>query len=512
MRILTIKVECGKFSRSHYNGYLNRNHRKPLLGLDKVVSVVKNEIIWTSGKVCELFSINNEVLTIFPSIKTNIKTYSLSHVLPIVLDQNVGLIYLCKNTFKVLSPGKIGPSLNGKANTKTCDYNRRVSTEDRKLRLEHGKVTNERSVTKKVFEGVRNKSGKHIVDLDLLKLCGDIHPNPGPSKRMLIGTYNVRGASDRNKLKRLLNYAAQNCKSYDRFIYSLQETHLTEKRRSEIQYGWRGEFVLSPGESNSRGVLTLFSTNFFSRILYSVGVGDPNGRATWVIGEFCGFIQLFVSVYAPNSGRNAEFYTSLTHKIVVLSKQYNVSHVYVSGDLNIDLSANITCKKMKKLANSVKKDLKKVGIVEISDKYIPTWNHGNKFSCLDYILTNKHLAKLCKSYKTQWGIDKSDHAAVECVLDLEIKKGPGLFRPDTSFLDVPELCSQFRLELNEAANQLLNEWDPHNRLEYLKMSIRTLLGEYSKRFINEVNRNLSLTRLEINKIQDLRIKMFAPSF
>ena len=30
----------------------------------------------------------------------------------------------------------------------------------------------------------------------LLACCGDVHPNPGPNKKILIGTYNVRGFRD----------------------------------------------------------------------------------------------------------------------------------------------------------------------------------------------------------------------------------------------------------------------------------------------------------------------------
>jgi hypothetical protein len=147
----------------------------------------------------------------------------------------------------------------------------------------------------------------------LIILSGNVHVNPGPNtKKMLIGTYNVRGASDKNKTKRLLNYIASK-HQYDRMIYSFQETHITEKRRSELHFSWRGDFVLSPGNSNSRGVLTCFTHKSFDSILYKFG--DPNGRSTWIVGEYDKKTELFVSVYAPNNGRNKEYYVGLMKEV-----------------------------------------------------------------------------------------------------------------------------------------------------------------------------------------------------
>jgi hypothetical protein len=70
----------------------------------------------------------------------------------------------------------------------------------------------------------------------------------------------------------------------DRFIFSLQETHLNIKDLSLVQALWREGTILSPSTGKARGVLTMFSNNLFDNLLHTSGT--PDGRITCVIGEF----------------------------------------------------------------------------------------------------------------------------------------------------------------------------------------------------------------------------------
>ena len=343
----------------------------------------------------------------------------------------------------------------------------------------------------------------------LILLSGDIETNPGPSKNILIGTYNVRGSSDKLKTKRLLNYVASNFKN-DRVIYSFQETHISENRRYEIEYGWRGEFILSPGNTNARGVLTLFNSTFFEKILFKFG--DPNGRLTWIVGTSNGATELYASLYAPNNGKNKEFYLAFFKQLNKISNQYNVDNVYISGDLNIDLTSSNT-RTDRKIVNAVKKELSKHKLKISTDKsksVIATWNHGDKFSCIDYIIVSKHLFSSIKKHSTIWGVDKSDHAAVEVSMDLNCEKGRGLFRPDSTFLDDRDSNSNFRNDLILLSAQIEPQWDPHKQLEFFKVCIRTLLDSYSKTFNNGLNRQLDQTRIELNKLKNLKQDFLLP--
>jgi len=357
------------------------------------------------------------------------------------------------------------------------------------------------------FSPISNSLVKiHNPFLFLILLCGDIHPNPGP--KTFIGTFNVRGASDKVKTKRLLNYAASLSKNFDRFIYSFQETHINDTRKNEIEYAWRGEFILSPGQTNARGVLTIFNSSFFDRILYKHA--DRDGRTTWLAGDIDGVSELFVSVYAPNSGKNKLFYTSLFKQIRLISEQYNIVNTYISGDFNIDLLVSAKGNNGR-ISKEFHKELKRTKLDFIKDKYKVSWNHGSKFSTLDYIFLSRHLSKFITSYSTTWGVDKSDHAAIELTIDTGRSRGKGMFRPDCTFLDSPELSSQFRVELADLCSQIDSNWNPHHRLEFVKVCIRTLLTTYSKNFTNTLNRNLELTRSELNKLMSFKANLTNPS-
>jgi hypothetical protein len=173
----------------------------------------------------------------------------------------------------------------------------------------------------------------------------------------------------------------------------------------------------------------------------------------------------------------------------------------------VDIQAPITQgRNGNRIRRTILKELKKLKLQIITDKSsvsnqpCNTWNHGDKFSTYDFIIVSNHLTKFNNNFDTLWGIDKSDHAAIELTLVLDISKGPGLFRPDSSFLDKPELALEFRNELKDLLDQAPCEWNPHDKLEFTKVSIRTLLGVHSKRYLNNLNSTLNNVRTELNNL------------
>ncbi len=98
----------------------------------------------------------------------------------------------------------------------------------------YGKIKIQTLIGHIIFKSAQLKEKNSSLNLEwalvcirllLILLSGNVHVNPGPNKRLLIGTFNARGLSDKIKTKRLLNYIAN--KRFDRVIYSLQETHMT---------------------------------------------------------------------------------------------------------------------------------------------------------------------------------------------------------------------------------------------------------------------------------------------
>ncbi len=86
-----------------------------------------------------------------------------------------------------------------------------------------------------------------------------------------------------------------------------------------------------------------------------------------------------------------------------------------------------------------------------------------------------------------------------------------MFRPDSGFLDFPELAEVFRSELKELIDQAPYEWNPHDKLEYTKVSIRTLLGVHSKKYLNSLNSKLNDIRIELDKLIKFKQSLLMPS-
>jgi len=195
----------------------------------------------------------------------------------------------------------------------------------------------------------------------------DIETNPGP--KLTIGTYNVRGCNNYPKLKLLTSHVFSNYKQ-DRVIFSFLESHVDHNKDKLISMLWRGGHIISPGMGNARGVLTLFSSNLFDNTILSSSTDD--GRSTWLVGNYNNTIELFVTLYAPNSGKNLEFYRAFFNKLIALKNRYDVENIYICGDLNIVLRSGISSGR----ANTLYENR----IVKFFEQQLKNLNLGNLMS------------------------------------------------------------------------------------------------------------------------------------
>ncbi len=346
-------------------------------------------------------------------------------------------------------------------------------------------------------------------NLELLKCCGDVELNPGPTGKLLVGSYNVSGCKNYSKLKRLMTWLFKLRKA-DRFIFSLQETHLSNNELPLIQSLWREGIVLAPSTGKARGVLTLFSNNLFENILFTSGT--PDGRITVTIGNYDSKIDMFISLYSPNSGKNAEFYSSFFAKVNGLVLKYDVDNVYLSGDFNLVLSGAVSSNRSqsfyeKKLCNIITSELTSLHLEAISDITKPTWNRKDKFSTLDYIFGPKSVANGRTESKTLWALDKSDHAAILVTIEFDLDKGRGMLRPNLAFLESVDLRPVFEAELFVLLNQTNNDWDPHTKLEFAKMSIRSKVIEYSLKHRKQVDDKHAQIMSDIERAKGLKLSI-----
>jgi hypothetical protein len=108
--------------------------------------------------------------------------------------------------------------------------------------------------------------------------------------------------------------------------------------------------------------------------------------------------------------------------------------------------------------------------------------------------------------ETNWSFEKSDHAAVSCSLNIEekVKKGPGIARLNGRLLDNEELKESIRKKIEELAGQIIPSWNPHIKLEYMKMSIRSAFADVASE-INRTKKNeISELEIQINSLNRLR--------
>ena len=69
-----------------------------------------------------------------------------------------------------------------------------------------------------------------------------------------------------------------------------------------------------------------------------------------------------------------------------------------------------------------------------------------------------------------WAFESSDHATISIEMNFDkISMGPGIFRMNPTLLEDPIQLQRAKLGIRNMLEQIPNEWDPHRRLEYLKV-------------------------------------------
>ena len=136
----------------------------------------------------------------------------------------------------------------------------------------------------------------------------------------------------------------------------------------------------------------------------------------------------------------------------------------------------------KNVSHAVKQmfaDANMLDIWENSSKF--TWRRANSdvFSTIDRIFYSKDSFETVR-VNTNWSLSFSDHAAVELGLNLKNRTSSEGNRSKITRLD-PSVVADLTLRtlIIEEVNRLLNmaqpDWNPHLKLDYAKMCIRTVV-------------------------------------
>ena len=131
-----------------------------------------------------------------------------------------------------------------------------------------------------------------------------------------------------------------------------------------------------------------------------------------------------------------------------------------------------------------------------------TWSRGNTFSKIDHMFVTHDLLVATTKYSKVWDFVKSDHAAIQIAINLNTENNRGRSYPKLSLTDLKGdgIVKEIKAEICKAIEDSPPHWDPHLKLDYVKMVIRTKILE-----IRAVNNK---TRDSIQTIKD-RVASFS---
>ena len=320
------------------------------------------------------------------------------------------------------------------------------------------------------------------------------HVTSNQKHDLQVMSYNIRGLSDSKKVRHAVNNCYKLSKSSVNSFFMFQETFVT--RLDILNYLWRGEYHLTPGLGNSQGCLTLVTapykiiqaTNLHNRAHVLALTKDDTNNAELIL----------VNVYAPNGfgDDKVRFFQELKDIVDDNVATYNCDNVIVAGDFNLVFSLDEVKNRLytnveQRVAASVKAMLQQINLVD-SWELVPTklftWKTTRTgqevFSTLDRIMFTQNWISL-KTVTTDWSLSLSDHAAVTSFFQRVDKRCEGrsrIPRLDPRLLLDPEGRGQLDARFRELTAQASSAWNPHVKLEFFKMSLRTA--------VNEVNGNL----------------------
>ena len=324
---------------------------------------------------------------------------------------------------------------------------------------------------------------------DRLMRSGDVEENPGPrdpqvcsDATVLVTSYNIRGLNDEKKLRHLINkvYKDDKGKNFDSII-CLQETFITNA--GKIPYLWRGNLHLTPGTGSSCGCITLTSPHL--NITHAV---DIEGRAHVLACSGSGGSSYIVAnIYAPNpnNGDKIDFYDRIFDTVSELSVRFNCLNILMAGDFNLIFDVSEAKNRQysaqeKRVVEVVKSLMEPLHLTDSwREKSVFTWKRPNSniFSTIDRVLYSRDTIELV-DIKANWSYSFSDHAAVRA--KYKIKNKNTLRRSKITRLD-PSLakCPQYKTLIESGFNTMLETmptyWNPHLKLEFAKMCIRTVV-------------------------------------
>jgi hypothetical protein len=131
------------------------------------------------------------------------------------------------------------------------------------------------------------------------------------------------------------------------------------------------------------------------------------------------------------------------------------------------------------------------------------------YSRLDYIFVSKEVLTNISSAKVDWAFESSDHAAViiSVKLNSDTIRGPGTIKLNSKLLNNPAIVKKIEVELETALGQAEENWNPHVKLEFMKVMIRSIFANETSIERNKIKIDLEDREITLNQMQELKIKV-----
>jgi hypothetical protein len=334
---------------------------------------------------------------------------------------------------------------------------------------------------------------RHMAVTVKLQLLNDIEVNPGPSDQasgiksgITIVSQNCRGLGSIDKTRLLLNkiYALPRRQI---LVVMLQETMIASSRYLEL--AWRGKFVQTAGTGNSQGCVTL--VNYDCEISEEKHYGNRGHHFT--LTTCTGVNFKICNIYAPNGfdmNKNAFFETVFQDL-----SNWN-GNLVLGGDFNTTLSVDERHHRSVTAAELRTAEIIKVhtNALNLNDSWDGkagfTWRKGHSKSRLDRIYTRLDEYNV-KGLNVTWTLTTSDHAGLVLTMEhqhLNYQRNEHV-KLDNSVVQNKDTLSELITYLNEQMPAAIN-MDPHLRLEYAKMTVRTKALEIMARCKRKENERL----------------------
>ena len=340
-------------------------------------------------------------------------------------------------------------------------------------------------------------------------------------------TLNVRGLSDPKKVRHLVNTCYKRTKQAKDSFFLFQETYVPSL--GLLDYIWRGDYYLTPGTGNSLGCISLISPPY--KIIQSRDI-EQRGHVLALSKTDINKVDcILVNIYAPNGfdELKIKFFEKAIETVCEMKDEMNCGNVFMAGDFNLVFSTSEVMNRRitvaeERVAEIVRNLLSRCqlidgwGILKTSSFTWGTSRTGSQaFSTLDRVCFASNEYALIEK-ECDWSASLSDHAAVIARFN-SIQKATShktvIPRLDARLLNDETGRKMLREAFDDLIDQMDASWNPHVKLEYCKMSIRTaantVTGKIKARYrdeekiLNQDINNLVEQLAEANTPADLRL-------